>query len=351
MFPLNAWYAAGWAAEIGRSLTPRTICGRKIVVYRQENGTPTALADACWHRLVPLSRGRLRGDDVVCGYHGIAYDPQGRCSFMPSQETINPSASVQAFPAVERHRLIWVWPGDPAAANADQVPDMHWADDPGWAGDGEAIHVHCDYRLVLDNLMDLTHETFVHSESIGNDAVAEAPFSVTHHERSVTVTRWMYGITPPPAWDAELKLRFPDYNGPVDRWQVIRWQAPSTICIDVGVAKASTGAPDGDYSQGVRGYVLNTITPQTPTESAYYWLRMRSHSLDDDAVTVAHRKAVHGIFTQDEAMLNAQQEAIDAHPGYDFYNLNIDAGSMWVRRVIDRLVRQESVPDKAAVDA
>ncbi|MCZ8261063.1 MAG: Rieske 2Fe-2S domain-containing protein, partial [Beijerinckiaceae bacterium] len=65
-FPLNAWYAAAWDVEVKRALLPRTICGKKIVLYRTEAGEPVALADACWHRLVPLSRGHLRGDEVVC---------------------------------------------------------------------------------------------------------------------------------------------------------------------------------------------------------------------------------------------------------------------------------------------
>jgi phenylpropionate dioxygenase-like ring-hydroxylating dioxygenase large terminal subunit len=52
----------------------------------------------------------------------------------------------------------------------------------------------CDYRLVVDNLMDLTHEAFVHGSSIGNRAVAEAPFEVTHTDATATVTRWMLDI-------------------------------------------------------------------------------------------------------------------------------------------------------------
>ena len=95
-FPLNAWYAAAWDVEVKRALLPRTICGQKLVLYRKEDGTPVALADACWHRLVPLSRGHLKGDEVVCAYHGLVFNPQGRCTHMPSQETINPSACVRA---------------------------------------------------------------------------------------------------------------------------------------------------------------------------------------------------------------------------------------------------------------
>ncbi|MBN9755810.1 MULTISPECIES: aromatic ring-hydroxylating dioxygenase subunit alpha [unclassified Pseudonocardia] len=340
--PSNAWYAAAMGREVDRTPLSRTMGGRPVVLYRTEAGAPVALADACWHRLVPLSLGSLRGDDLVCGYHGIAYDPRGRCTFMPSQETINPSASVTSFPVVERDRLIWVWLGDPALADPGTVPDLHWADDPRWAGDGELLAMECDYRLILDNLMDLTHESFIHGSSIGNAAVAETPFTVSHTDDSVTVTRWMLGITPPPAWAEEMRLRFPDYDGPVDRWQVIRWQAPSTITIDVGVAKAGSGAPDGNYDQGVRGYVLNTVTPETDRTAHYFWFRMRNHALDDVVLTRAHRAAVHRIFGEDEVMLNAQQVAVDAHPGYDFYNLNIDAGSMWVRRMIGRLVEAEA---------
>ena len=100
-------------------------------MYRQSDGQVCALEDACWHRLVPLSKGRLDGDTVVCGYHGLKYNAQGRCTYMPSQETINPSACVRSYPVVERHRFVWLWMGDPALADPALVPDMHWNDDPG----------------------------------------------------------------------------------------------------------------------------------------------------------------------------------------------------------------------------
>ncbi len=40
-------------------------------------------------------------------------------------------------------------------------------------------------------------------------------------------------------------------------------------------------------------------------------------------------------------MLTAQQAAIEANPGHEFYNLNIDAGGMWVRRIIQRMIEAE----------
>jgi vanillate O-demethylase monooxygenase subunit len=187
--------------------------------------------------------------------------------------------------------------------------------------------------------MDLTHETFVHGSSIGNDAVAEAPFDVTHGEKTVTVTRWMKGIEAPPFWAKQLQK-----PGPVDRWQIIRFEAPCTVNIDVGVAPAGSGAPEGDRSQGVNGYVLNTITPETEKTCHYFWAFVRNHRITEQRLTSEIRDGVAGIFHEDEIILEAQQRAMDENPDRVFYNLNIDAGAMWARRVIDRMVAKENPP-------
>ena len=38
---------------------------------------------------------------------------------------------------------------------------------------------------------------------------------------------------------------------------------------------------------------------------------------------------------------------MDENPDRIFYNLNIDAGAMWARRVIDRMVARETAPQTA----
>ena len=194
-FPMNAWYAAAWCHEIKHELAARKICGKDIVLYRRSDRQVAALEDACWHRLLPLSMGRLKGDEVICGYHGLIFNSTGRCTYMPAQKTINPSACVRSYPVVEKHRLVWIWPGDPALADPATVPDFHWNDGTDWVGEGGTFYsLQCDYRLVIDNLMDLTHETYVHTESIGHDAITDTPLDVTHSSRTVTVTRWMIDI-------------------------------------------------------------------------------------------------------------------------------------------------------------
>jgi phenylpropionate dioxygenase-like ring-hydroxylating dioxygenase large terminal subunit len=336
-FPMNAWYVVAWDVEAKtNNLLARTVCNKPLVIYRRKDGQAVVLEDACWHRLLPLSKGHLEGDDLVCGYHGLIYNSEGRCVYMPSQETINPSACVRSYPVVERHRYVWAWLGNPGLADPDKVPDLHWLDHPEWAGDGKLITVNCNYRLVVDNLMDLTHETFVHAGSIGDRAVAEAPFETTYTNDEVTVTRWMINIDPPPFWAGQLGK-----PGHVDRWQVIHFTAPCTIAIDVGVCPTGMGAPQGDRSQGVNGFVLNTITPATDDTCHYFWAFCRNYDIANQRRTHELREGVSKIFAQDEAILEAQQKAIDNNPGREFYNLNIDSGAMWSRRVTDAMVALE----------
>lgn len=338
-FPYNAWYVAAWDYEIKRALMPRTICGRKVVMYRTASDEIAALEDACWHRLVPLSKGWLDGDQVVCGYHGLKFDPNGRCTFMPSQDTINPSARVRRYPVVEKYRFAWIWMGDPALADPATIPDMHWVDDPAWAGEGKLTPLGCNYRLVVDNLMDLTHESFVHRTSIGNSAVAEAPFEVTHGERTAQVTRWMLNIDPPPFWAFQLGATEPVK---VDRWQYINFEAPAAVVLDVGVALAGTGAPQGDRSKGVNLRVCHFITPETERRSHFFWVVRRNFKLTDQRLTTETRDRNAAIIGEDEAVLEAQQIAMDENPDALFYNLNIDGGAMWARRIQEGMIRDET---------
>ncbi|MBZ8178343.1 Rieske 2Fe-2S domain-containing protein [Corynebacterium poyangense] len=341
--PLNGWYVAAWDYEVTNTEPlARTIANTPLALYRTKEGRPVALADACWHRLAPLSKGKLVGKDgIQCPYHGLEYNSAGRCMKMPAQETLNPSASVSSYPVVERHRFVWVWLGEAALADPGKIPDMKQMKDKYWAGDGETIYAKCNYQLILDNLMDLTHEEFVHSSSIGQAELSESDFEVTHTENSVTLSRWILDTEAPPFWQKNMADKYPDFQGNVDRWQIIHYYYPSTICIDVGVAKAGTGAPEGCRDYGVNGYVMNTISPETDRSSHYFWAFTRNWNLDEQSITTRLRNGVHGVFGEDEMMLKAQQEAIDANPSHEFYSLNIDAGGMWVRHILEKALEAE----------
>jgi vanillate O-demethylase monooxygenase subunit len=87
--------------------------------------------------------------------------------------------------------------------------------------------------------------------------------------------------------------------------------------------------------------VINTITPETATTCHYFWAFARNYMTDEQRLTHELREGVARIFREDELVLEAQQRAIDARPDRGFNNLNIDAGSLWARRLIDGLIAAE----------
>ena len=92
---------------------------------------------------------------------------------------------------------------------------------------------------------------------------------------------------------------------------------------------------------------MNTITPETHRSCHYFWAFMRNYRLDSQTITTQLRQSVHGVFAEDEDMLRAQQDAIDANPDHEFYSLNIDTGGMWVRRILERMLAAEGRPSAA----
>src|SRR5271169_6586092 len=88
MFVRNAWYVAARSAEVQQCLMPLKLLGERVVLFRTPDGAVVALEDACPHRKLPLSMGRLLGDRVECGYHGLTFDRTGTCTRVPGAEKV-----------------------------------------------------------------------------------------------------------------------------------------------------------------------------------------------------------------------------------------------------------------------
>ena len=347
MFPKNAWYVAAYPHEIEGKPLGRKICGESMVFYRGAEGQVAALEDFCPHRGAPLSLGRVVEGKLVCGYHGLEMGCDGKTIAMPGQR-VRGFPPIKAYPVVERHGFLWVWPGDPALADDSKIHDLQWARDPQWTFGGGLFHVKCDYRLMIDNLMDLTHETYVHAGSIGQKEIDEAPPKTTAEGDQVITSRFMHNIMAPPFWRLALRGNHLADDVPVDRWQICRFTPPSHVMIDVGVAHAGHGGFDADPSVKVASVVVDFITPETETTHWYFWGMARSFQPGNDELTATIREGQQKIFSEDLEMLESQQRNLSAHPEQALLKLNIDAGGVQSRRVIERLVALEQQPGSVA---
>lgn len=353
MFPKNAWYVAATADELAGKPLGRQICGEKIVFYRDAEDRVVALEDFCPHRGAPLSLGFLEDGKLVCGYHGLKMGSDGRTDSMPKQR-VQGFPCVRAFPVEERHGYVWVWTGDAAQANADDIPELAWANNPAWGFGGGLYHIRCDYRLMIDNLMDLTHETYVHATSIGQKEIDEAAVTTRMEGESVVTSRFMENTLAPPFWQTALQAAGLAHDVPVDRWQICRFTAPSHIMIDVGVAHAGHGGIEADAEHRASAIVVDFITPESENTMWYFWGFARAFKPQDQALTERIREGQGKIFAEDLEMLERQQQNLQFNfPERKLLKLDIDAGGVQARRMLERMIAAEnaSMNDTAGQNA
>jgi vanillate O-demethylase monooxygenase subunit len=337
MWLRNCWQVAAFSTEIiAGKLMPRRIVDEAIVFYRAKDGHVVALDDKCPHRYTPLSKGALIGDTLRCGYHGLCFNTKGKCIAIPGQDHIPSKAYVKAYPVLERYKLVWIWMGDPEKAHPELIPDVHWMDDPEWVPSEGYHRVEANYKLLNDNLLDLSHETYVHTRTIGDEAVAESPVTMRVEENAVYVDKDMKACNPPPFYQYLAKISAKDK---VDRWQRTVYQPPGYIVIDVGVQPLEP-VPG---SVRVEGRVIDLITPETSTTSHYFWAFARNFRLDELAVTEFLRENVRHTFDEDKDMLEAQQRNIGADTEPQFQvAVKADAGPTRARRLLASMIEAES---------
>ena len=338
----NAWYVAAWDAEVDQDPLARTICNIPMVFYRRLDRSVVAMRDACPHRLLPLSMGLREGDDIRCKYHGLKIGPDGRAVEMPTRtDPVNNRICVETYVTHERYRFVWIWIGERDQADPDLIPNLWPCGKEGWTFDGGYYPIECDYRLMVDNLMDLTHETYVHAGSIGQPEIMEAPITTQVEEDTVFVSRWMPGIDAPPFWRSALKQ-----EGLVDRWQICQFLLPSAVMIDVGVALSDSGATLGHHDQGVRGMVVDFMTPSTEKSHHYFWGMARNFDIEDTGFTARFKRQQGGVFAEDAEILTAQQKAIDSNPDLKLSAYRIDEGGVRSRQLISRAIKSQAFPAK-----
>ena len=119
MFLKNCWYMGGWDHEVmDGKLLERRILDQPIVFYRGESGQIVALDNRCCHRGAKLSQGRIEGDCVRCMYHGLKFDPTGKCVQNSRPGPDSAAAWGQELSASSRSSTcMWIWMGDPALAD------------------------------------------------------------------------------------------------------------------------------------------------------------------------------------------------------------------------------------------
>ncbi len=346
-FLKNTWYVAAWATEIKRELLPRTILENLIIFYRKMDGSPAAIGGVCPHRFAPLRLGHLRGDNVQCIYHGLQFDSSGSCAFSPIDKKPPRAAKVKSYPLIERYGIIWIWMGDPSAADDALIPDFSYLLDSKRKVLSGLIYVKANYELIVDNLADLTHPHFVHSNFLHTESTPSTKVE-TWQEANTIFSNFLFPsgrVTPSHGkylGNSELV---------VDRWSDIRWDPPGNIRLDGGSTPAGTSR-----EAGVQAFGTHLLTPETKGSTHYFFAHARSFKIDDSETDQQILDWQRVAFTeQDQPIVEAQQKLLnerdlmEANPVL----LRFDQGAVAIRRVMRALIAAEDnetvVPAKGQI--
>ncbi|SFA97617.1 vanillate O-demethylase monooxygenase subunit [Amycolatopsis marina] len=339
-FARNQWYVAAYGREIGRELFARTILGEPIVFYRTETGEPVALADRCVHRRFPLSESNLDGDRIVCGYHGFTYDTTGTCVAVPGQNRVPRTARVPSYPVIEQDSFVWVWIGDPARADTARIPRAPWLADSGYATVSGMEPLAARYELLVDNLMDLSHETYLHGGYIGTPEVASTPITteVDEEREIIYVSRHMDDAECPAFYSKSTGL-----EGRITRWQDIEYHPPCLYLLHSRIAPVGVlPREDGSDPDAFHVEVVYAITPETEHSTHDFWAVARDFALKDEGVSEFLRENNRTVVLQDVTALDILEKVVAAEAdGYQELSINIDTGGLAARRFLKRMIERE----------
>jgi len=332
----NCWYVAGLSSEISRDIVSRRFLGVDVALYRTLAGEPVAVRNRCPHRSFPLAKGRLEGDVLVCGYHGMQFDPSGRCVNMPSMPIVPANANVRSFPVVERAPIVWIWMGNPDLADESKIPDTSWLSDPAWQSVGGTFPMNSDYVAMHENLLDQTHFPFLHPGTVGTPEYARSKLDVRQEGNVVIIDRKLKNSPPPGIYGIPAGIM----HKKVDRMSDARFASPA---LHTAFAQIIDHEPDEGKPSIYRFNITHLITPESNGRIHYWWFNSRNFELQNAEIDKFMYEASTKAYLEDVDALEAILQVVqnDVEPQFDL-NFAPDKPGLMMRKILYQLAAAEA---------
>lgn len=338
IYPLNQWYVAGYSHEIDEGPLARTILDTPVVMYRTEKGEPAALFDRCPHRGIQLSLGKVVNDRMQCPYHGMEFNAQGVCKKIPSSATIPDRMQVDSYPVVDVWHYLWIWMGDPEAADEALIPDLGaWGfQQQGWHSRAAVLlPTPSNYLMPVENFLDASHISFLHTGQLDQGNVAFVPFKTEIEGNMVRVHREIAREK-----QSSLTIKSFGFKGEYARREIIGECVVPSIC---GIRVKLTPLNDTlDESAGetMTNQLVIGITPETTSSCHQFTAVSQNFPLPNGK---DNNNALRDLLMEDVvAMENIQQtfDRIKPEQRVEF-SVKADEPAMRVRRMIAKMIEEE----------
>jgi vanillate O-demethylase monooxygenase subunit len=340
----HTWYAAAWADELaGDKLLSRTIAEEPLLFWIDEQGKPKALADRCPHRHLPLSLGQRVPGGIRCAYHGLEFNGDGGCIHNPHGPVVS-ALCVRAYPALERHKIIWVWMGAISGADASMIPDLGFVDStPLTAFNKGYLPTAAGHRLLEDNILDLSHADFLHPHTLGGGSITRSKATVEARENNTLFVQWLANN------EIGLPIFRSEFSPPdqlTDMWTSVLWHPNGVMVLRAGATAA--GRP---WSEGIDTWNAHIMTPETEHSTHYFHCNSRTFRVEDAEYNAHLAAGLRMAFaTEDKPVVEAQQRRLGERDLFDLTPvlLPTDVGSTRARRIYQRLLVAENTAPESA---
>ena len=233
--------------------------------------------------------------------------------------------------------------GDPALADPALIPAALGHDHPNWFMQTGQLAYEANYELINDNLLDLTHLSYVHEKTLGRNSMAwgESRPKITPIERGLRIARWVVN-NPAPAY-----LGLPP-EARTDMWASYDYLVPGVFLLATqshppGTAAAcQMEAPSAEPMW--RSLTSQAVTPISERQTVYYYSGCLSRSYATEEQSRDQIAVFEKAFAEDKAMIEAQQRVVERTPERRMMVLATDGALNQFRRLMAGLIEAEQQP-------
>jgi len=277
--------------------------------------------------------GKLVGDRVQCGYHGMQFGSDGRCAHVPSQKGTPAAMAVRNYPVIEQWQWLWIWMGDPAKADPNLIPD-HESLGLTRAGFTASpffmMEMHANYQYLHDNLLDTSHLSFVHAGMLDTGEMATSTFWSKEEGNILRLGRETPGLTFSGQMAQAFRLQ---ENKLYDRQLIAEAYVPN-----IHAAKQCIRDPADSSAPPIELHAINALTPADRDHTYVFHAQATTYGnncTEDDLAGVRH------ILLQDKLVVEALQQNYDVYRDSLEVSVASDSAGIRCRRIISQLIANE----------
>jgi len=159
------WQPVCLSAELTDVPKAIRILNEDLVAFRDRSGRIGVLQRHCAHRGTSLEFGIIQPKGIRCCYHGWVYDIDGRILEMPAEpkdSRVYGTVFQGAYPAFERHGLVFAYMGKPEEKPAFPEYDVY-----RYPAGNKLVafsnNYKCNWLQVYENIMDHMHTALLHN--------------------------------------------------------------------------------------------------------------------------------------------------------------------------------------------